>query len=333
MKLVTFVPLDGRARSFRVGAVTNVGIVDLASAYVLLMEAERHLSLSDEQALQAIPPDMIRFMEGGAALKEIAAQAMRHALDKAAKATPATWQARTVIYPRESVKLLSPVPRPSTLRDTISFEQHMKNSLARIGLKDLPKAWYEIPGVYRGNHLSVIGTDDPVLAPSYSKELDYELEFGIFIGKRGKNITKEQANDYIYGYSIFNDISARDVQGREMSLSLGPYKSKHFDNGNVIGPYLVTSDEVGDPYNLRMIARVNGEVWSDGNSGTIYWKFPQIVEYLSREETLYPGDFIGSGTVGFGCGLELGEKYLKPGDVIELEVEKLGVLRNRIVAA
>ena len=219
MKLVTFIPLDGRARSFRVGAVTDLGIVDLASAYVLLMEAERHLALSDEQALQAIPADMIRFMEGGAALKEIAAQAMRHALDKAAKGMPATWQARAVIYPRESVRLLSPVPRPNTLRDTISFEQHMKNSLARIGLKELPKAWYEIPGVYRGNHLSVIGTDDPVLAPSYSKELDYELEFGIFIGKRGKNITKEQANDYIYGYSIFNDISARDVQGREMSLS------------------------------------------------------------------------------------------------------------------
>jgi len=333
MKLVTFVPPNAAWESYRVGAITNLGVVDLASAYVLLMEAEHHLALTDAEALQAIPNEMIKFMEGGAALKGLAERALKHTTDAAAKAVPVTWQARTVIYERNQVKLRSPVPRPSTIRDTISFEQHLKNSLARIGLKELPKAWYEIPGVYRGNHLSVIGTDEPVMAPPYSKELDYELEFGIYIGRRGKNITKEQANDYIYGYSIFNDISARDVQGKEMSLSLGPYKSKHFDNGNVIGPYLVTSDEVGDPYNLRMIARVNGEVWSDGNTSTMHWKFPEIVEYLAREETLYPGDFVGSGTVGFGCGLELGGKYLKPGDIIELEVEKLGVLRNKIVAA
>ena len=332
MKLVTYVPLDRPSGSYRIGAVSERGIVDLASAYVLMIEDERRLTLSDEQALQAIPTEMIRFMENGAALAELAGRALRHALNKPAKGVPMTWQARPVFHSREELKLLSPVPRPPVLRDTISFEQHLKNSLARIGLKDLPKAWYEIPGVYRGNHLSVIGTDDPILAPSYSHELDYELEFGIYIGKRGKNISKERAGEYTYGYAIFNDVSARDVQGREMSLSLGPYKSKHFDNGNVIGPYLVTADEVGDPYNLRMVARVNGEVWSEGNTSTMHWRFPEIVEYISREETLYPGDFIGSGTVGFGCGLELGGKYLKPGDVIELEVEKLGVLRNKIVA-
>ena len=121
MKLVTFVPLAGRSESCRVGAATNLGIVDLASAYVLLMEAERHLSITDAAALQAIPSEMIRFMEGGAALRELAARALRHALDAAGKGVPATWQARTVIYARDEVRLRSPVPRPNTLRDTISF--------------------------------------------------------------------------------------------------------------------------------------------------------------------------------------------------------------------
>jgi 2-keto-4-pentenoate hydratase/2-oxohepta-3-ene-1,7-dioic acid hydratase in catechol pathway len=333
MKLVTFEIRSQAGSGERIGAFTDRGVVDLAAAYVFLMETGRGLLLSEEESFEVVPRDMIDFMSGGVALKALADQALQHVLEAAKKQMAITYRAQPVIYSREEVKLLSPVVRPNSIRDTISFEQHLKNSLARIGLKDLPKAWYEIPGVYRGNHNSVIGTDDPVIAPSYTRELDYELEFGIYIGKRGKNIPKDKAHEYIYGYTIFNDISARDVQGKEMTLSLGPSKSKNFDNGNVIGPWLVTPDEIGDPYNLRMLARVNGEQWSEGNTGTMHWRFPEIVEYISREETLYPGDFIGSGTVGFGCGLELGGKYLKPGDLIELEVEKLGILANRVIGA
>lgn len=332
MKLATFEIQDQPAMGRRIGAATEQGIVDLAAAYILLMETDKGLALTDEDAREVMGSDMIDFMEGGPARRRVADQAVACALEAAADPPVVNWRAQPVIYPRSEVKLLAPVPRPNSMRDTISFEQHLRNSLARIGLKDLPKAWYEIPGVYRGNCDNVIGTDDPILSPSYTKELDYELEFGIFIGKRGKNIPREAAQEYIYGYTIFNDVSARDVQGKEMSLSLGPYKSKHFDNGNVLGPYLVTSDEVGDPYSLGMVARVNGEVWSQGTTGTMHWRFPEIVEYISRDETLYPGDFVGSGTVGFGCGLELGGKYLKPGDLIELEVEKLGILKNYIVS-
>lgn len=160
--------------------------------------------------------------------------------------------------------------------------------------------------------------------------MDYELEFGVFIGKEGKNIPRDRAHEYIAGFTIYNDISARDIQSKEMQLWVGPAKGKNFENSNIMGPCLVTPDEIPDPYNLKMIARVNGEVWSEGSSRDMYFKFEELIEYISRDETLYPGEFIGSGTVGFGCGLELG-KWIKPGDLIELEVEGLGVLRNRVV--
>ena len=159
--------------------------------------------------------------------------------------------------------------------------------------------------------------------------MDYELEFGFFVGKAGKDIPKNRAREHIFGYSIFNDVSARDTQTIEMPGGLGPSKSKDFDTGNVIGPCIVTADEI-DPYNLTMIVRINGEERSQGSSSTIHWTFEDLISHITRSETLYPGEFIASGTVGSGSGLEL-EKYLSPGDVIELEVEGIGVLRNRIV--
>jgi len=155
------------------------------------------------------------------------------------------------------------------------------------------------------------------------------LEFGFFIGKGGRDIPNDQALEHIFGYSIFNDISARDTQAVEMLGGLGPAKGKDFDTGNIIGPCITTADEI-NPYNLTMIARVNGEEWSRGSSSTMHWKFEDLISYVSKSETLYPGEFFGSGTVGGGCGLEL-ERYLAQGDVIELEVEGIGILRNRII--
>jgi 2-keto-4-pentenoate hydratase/2-oxohepta-3-ene-1,7-dioic acid hydratase in catechol pathway len=136
---------------------------------------------------------------------------------------------------------------------------------------------------------------------------------------------------HVFGYTIFNDMSARDAQALEMEGRLGPAKGKDFDTGNPMGPCLVTADEIPDPYNLTMIARVNGEEWGRESSSTMYWKFEDLISYISRSETLYPGEFLGSGTVGNGCGLEH-MRFIKPGDVIGLEVERIGVLRNRVVA-
>jgi 2-keto-4-pentenoate hydratase/2-oxohepta-3-ene-1,7-dioic acid hydratase in catechol pathway len=166
--------------------------------------------------------------------------------------------------------------------------------------------------------------------PSYTERFDYELEWGIFIGTLGADITEAAAPDHIAGYTVFDDFSARDIQMAEMRGRLGPAKGKDFDTGNAIGPWLVTRDELPDPYALTMTARVNGAEWSRGSTGDMHWSFEEIVSYISRSETLYPGDFIGSGTVGGGCGLELGA-FLKRGDVVELEVERIGPLRNRVV--
>lgn len=142
-------------------------------------------------------------------------------------------------------------------------------------------------------------------------------------------LTKENAREHIFGYTIFNDFSARDEQVKEMAGQLGPGKGKDFDGGNVMGPCLVTADEI-DPYNLTMIARVNGEEWGRGNSSDMGWKFEDCIVHVARSETIYPGEFFGSGTVGNGCGLEQ-LRFLKSGDVVELEVEGIGILRNRVL--
>ena len=285
-------------------------------------------SIADFTAASSAPHfrDMLALIDGGAAALDEA-----RALEKSAKQT----------VPLASVNLLAPVPEPRQMRDFLVFEKHLRQARANRYLftggergdpakMEIPKVWYEQPIYYKCNRFSVVGTGHDVRWPLESKMLDYELEFGIFLGKRGVNITKENARGHIFGFCIFNDVSARDVQMPEMSGQLGPCKGKDFDTGNVMGPWLVTADEIGDPYNLAMVARVNGEEWSRGNSATMHHKFEDIIAHVSRDETIHPGEFFGSGTVGGGCGLEQA-RFLKPGDVVELEVEGLGVLRNRFV--
>ena len=248
-------------------------------------------------------------------------------------------------------QLVSPVPRPGSVRDSMSFERHIiqatrRGALGPLGALDrmlerrvgarrslagrLNRAFYERPLYYKSNPRSVVGHGADVRMPAYTKRFDYELEWGIFIGTRGADIAEPAARDHIAGYVVFDDFSARDIQLAEMRGRLGPAKGKDFDTGNAIGPWLVTGDEIADPYALVMTARVNGAEWSRGTTGDMHWSFEEIVSYISRSETLFPGDFIGSGTVGGGCGLELGV-YLERGDVVELEVEAIGRLRNRVI--
>jgi 2-keto-4-pentenoate hydratase/2-oxohepta-3-ene-1,7-dioic acid hydratase in catechol pathway len=225
------------------------------------------------------------------------------------------------------VKLLAPLPNPASLRDFYAFEAHVKKGFEKRG-EPMPAEWYQIPVYYKSGHHNIIGTDTDVHWPSFTQKFDYELELAAVIGKQGRNIPAERAAEYIAGFTVMNDFSARDIQRQAMKVRLGPAKGKEWCTA--LGPYLVTPDEIGDPYNLRMTARINNELWSDGNSGTIYWKFEQMIEFLSKDDTVYPGDVIGSGTVGTGCGLEL-DRWVQRGDVMELEIEKIGVLRNRVV--
>jgi 2-keto-4-pentenoate hydratase/2-oxohepta-3-ene-1,7-dioic acid hydratase in catechol pathway len=247
--------------------------------------------------------------------------------------------------PLSEAKLHAPVPVPEQIRDSMLFEKHVQQAMERMAIMrkpilgpllvkmgkiKVPPTWYQIPIYYKSNRFSVNGPEGDVIWPRYSQVMDFELEFGFFLGKTGKNIKPSEARNHIFGFTIFNDFSARDAQSIEMQSMLGPCKGKDFDTGNSMGPFLVTLDEIGDPYALRMQARVNGETWCDSNSSTIHHKFEDLLARVSSDETVHPGEFFGSGTVGDGCGLEHG-RYLKDGDVVELEVEKIGILRNRVV--
>lgn len=263
----------------------------------------------------AAPAEMLAFLRAG----DTARKAVEEALNRPAPAGAA--------HEPDAVRLLAPLPRPNSMRDCLAFEEHLKNSMPG---REIPKAWYEIPCYYKGNPDTVQGTGADVEWPSYTNMLDYELEFAAVIGKEGRDIPKEEAWGYIAGYMVFNDVSARDIQMKEMGLQLGPAKGKDMDGGNILGPYLVTADEWDPRDGHTMLACVNGDEWSRGTTSAMYHDFGAIVSYISMGETLHIGDVIGSGTVGTGCGLEL-RKFPKPGDVIELEIDGIGVLRNRFV--
>jgi fumarylacetoacetate (FAA) hydrolase len=238
----------------------------------------------------------------------------------------------------EDVLLLSPIPNPPTLRDFYAFEQHVATAHANRG-REVPKEWYEIPVFYFSNPHSTYGHNTGVPMPKYTQALDYELEVAAVIGKAGRDIQPDDAMQHIFGFTIFNDWSARDAQRQEMKVGLGPAKGKDFASS--FGPYLVTPDELEDRatgrpgvYDLEMVARVNGEEYSRGNWNSLHYSFGEMLARASADVMLQPGDIIGSGTVGTGCLLELtkGEgPWLKKGDVVELEVERLGVLRNKVV--
>lgn len=247
----------------------------------------------------------------------------------------------------DAIRLLAPVPEPRQMRDGMSFPLHIRQSirgmrriaagsdpaaLAAIDaepLPPLPDVYGQLPIYYITNRLTVGGPGDTVRWPRYSRLMDYELELGILIGRTGADIPVSQAGRHIFGFTIFNDFSARDQQAREMPGWLGPAKGKSFDGGNVLGPWIVTPDEIGDPYALTMTARVNGETRSHGSSSGMLFSFEEMIAHMSQDETLHAGEFIGSGTVGNGCGLEQ-NRFLDHGDVVELEVERIGVLSNRV---
>jgi len=228
-------------------------------------------------------------------------------------------------WPLDDVRLLAPIESGS-LKDFIAFEQHISTVRKNRGA-EVPPEWYEMPVYYKGNHRSLMGHEAQLTWPRYSNQMDYELELACIIGKEGIDITEEDAPSYIGGYTIMNDWSARDIQFQEMAVGLGPSKGKDFATS--VGPWLVTPDEF-NPQDARMTARINGELWSDGNIGQIHWSFPKMIVHTSLDERVYPGDILGSGTVGGGCGVELG-RWLQSGDMVELEVEGIGVLRNRVV--
>jgi 2-keto-4-pentenoate hydratase/2-oxohepta-3-ene-1,7-dioic acid hydratase in catechol pathway len=316
MKLLTF-KLQGKEY---LGALTNTGVFNLSAA------ASEEIDFSSMQ----------HFIEAG-----------QPALDRAY----ALLASGPASIPSDQVDWLAPLPLPAQIRDCLGFEEHLKNAfesalklsamaaddpvnaeeeLRASGRFAVPEVWYQQPLYYKANRFSVAQSGKDVVWPAYSEVMDFELEMACIIGKKGTDITKENAGEYIFGYTIYNDFSARDAQMVESLGMLGPAKGKDFDDSIILGPVIVTADELDDPYNLRMQARVNGETWCDSNSNTIHWKFSDMIAHISKSETLYPGEVIGSGTVGLGCGLEH-LRFLSDGDIVELEVEKIGVISNKVI--
>jgi 2-keto-4-pentenoate hydratase/2-oxohepta-3-ene-1,7-dioic acid hydratase in catechol pathway len=232
----------------------------------------------------------------------------------------------TIDPAREDITLLCPLDQAASLRDFLAFEDHVKRGAERRKT-EVPAYWYEAPVYYKGNHRALIGPDDECPWPNYTERLDFELELAMIVGRRGRDLTAEGAGQHIFGFSILNDFSARDIQMREVTAWLGPAKGKDF--ANAIGPCIVTADEVTSEPDLEMVCRVNGEEWGRSRSSTAKWSWAQMLAHVSAAEDVFPGDVYGSGTPGGCCGIDLGRE-LSPGDVVELEIERIGVLRNNI---
>ncbi len=249
-----------------------------------------------------------------------------------------------------AVQLLAPLPEPRQMRDAMSFALHIRQAargaravqalnsdgreafraaMAEI-LEPLATVYRDIPIYYITNRFTVCGPGATVKWPRYSNVMDYELEVAIVTRRARADIPVGEAHAHIFGYTIFNDFSARDRQGIEMQGRLGPAKGKSFDGANAIGPWIVTPDELGDPQTLRVEVRVNGEARARGDTREMLFSFEEILAYASQDETIHAGEVFGSGTVGNCCGLEIG-RFLESGDMIELEVDRIGILRNRVV--
>lgn len=223
-------------------------------------------------------------------------------------------------------RLLAPL-RPRSLRDFLAFENHLLNAFARLQ-REVPAEWYEVPAYYKGMPDTVIGPGAEVPWPSYTEQLDHELEIAAVIGGPGSDISKADALSHVFGYTLWNDLSARDVQRRELPVGMGPAKAKDWDGSNVLGPCIATPDEL-DITDVALRVRVNGETWGSDTTANMHHTFEDMIAYASQAQGLHVGDVLGSGTAGGGSGMEL-DRWLRPGDVVELEATGIGVLRNRI---
>lgn len=283
--------------------------------------------------------NMAAFLNGGD-------EAVALAQETAARIKNGNIQAK----PLENIAFAAPVPEPSSCRDAYAFRQHVETARRNRGVPMIPE-FDRFPVFYFTNHRAIVGPGDVYCMPEQLDQLDFELEVAVVINKRGRNIRAHEADSYIAGYMVMNDFSARKLQLEEMKLSLGPAKGKDF--ATAIGPYLVTPDELhaysveakaghtGRVFDLRMTCTVNGVKVSEGTLADMHWTFAEIIERVSYGVDIYPGDIIGSGTVGTGCFLELNgtgklenpayePRWLKPEDTVELEVTGLGCLVNTV---
>ena len=316
MRLVTFVDSSGPAR---LGVLHGDSVVDPRAA-ITADAILRRTDLGD--AGRDMPQEMVAFFERGDRGLDAARRAIELVETYRERGDDLVDdQGRGASFALADVRLLAPVPRPRRIRDYLTYTAHAVGS----GLS-VPPAFEAMPICYKCNIETVIGPDEPLLWPSYTDKLDFELELGFFTSGGGRDMTPDEAATRIAGVTIFNDVSARDIQMFEMSLTIGPSKGKDFCTA--MGPCVLTMDEV-DEWSIDMSARVNGETWASGTTKNRQFSFAEVLAWASLGEDVYPGEFLALGTVGGGCGLEL-DRWIQPGDVVELEAGGLGTLRNTV---
>jgi fumarylacetoacetate (FAA) hydrolase len=328
MRLVTFATPNDPYNP-RLGAMIRQIVIDLDEARTWA-QGVRGLPAQD------LPGSMFELISSGAAAA-FYVQNLVNILEGEDPLQAKGAHRRTVGRSLSEVVLYPPLPRPMSVRDFYAFEQHVRTARSIRG-KEIPPEWYHFPVFYFSNPNAIFGPGEAIPYPSSTESLDYELEAACIIGKPGINIPVEEAESYIFGYTILNDWTARDVQREEMQVGLGPAKGKDFATS--IGPWIVTPDELagrqtGRPgvFDLLMTAQINGQERSRGNWKDITYSFGEMIARASQDAWLLPGDVIGSGTVGGGCLLEQTQgkgPWLQPGDVVELEIEGIGILRNTI---
>ena len=318
MKLVSFEVSCRTGPHGRVGVLDGEAVVDVGATHRELLARDGH-GAADGVAAAVTPSPMLEFLRAGEQALA-AAEAAVGAVRDGATATD-----RQLVYDLEEVRLLSPLVRPNSIRDCTVYERHLLNA-REIEQGELPDAYYEYPVYYKGNPDAVVHPGEAVTWPRYTDRLDFELEVAAVVGRQGRDIDPADAQAYIAGFTVFNDFSARDVQAEAKPVMMGPSKSKDFANG--FGPCLVTTDSI-DPTDLRTEVRVDGEVWSESRTDGMSHSWGEILAHVSEGVTIHPGDVIGSGTVPRGCGLEL-DRWLQPGDTLELEVEGIGTLTHEI---
>lgn len=288
----------------------------------------RGFSYPKRRALQVAPSDLSELLESQDNVLNFLSETMELYKSMVKKGHACTEQGADIAFDLrddKTIKFAKPLSRIHCYRDFYTHEKHVHKGFETRG-EVVPEQWYQLPVYYKSSTLGFIGNDDFIPWPSFTQKLDYELELAAIIGKKISNAKGKEAREAIFGYTILNDVSARDIQREEMRVRLGPSKGKDFCS--VLGPIVVTADEFNfeDP-KLLMLARVNGQEWSRGSSQDSHYSWAEMIEFASRDEFLMPTDLLGSGTVGTGCGLELNQ-WIKPGDLIELEVEKIGILKN-----
>jgi 2-keto-4-pentenoate hydratase/2-oxohepta-3-ene-1,7-dioic acid hydratase in catechol pathway len=334
MRLLQFATTSDAGRRRHLGALVDGSVdagtvVDLSAAVRSVLDHDGVSRAGVEALGPALgPAGMLELIQGGAATRDAAERALEHVVTSGAERDPSGARLR---YDAATLELLPAITAPPMLRDFMAFEQHLLNVFPRLG-REIPPEWYERPVYYKANTASLGAHRQPVAFPRYAQRLDFEFEFAAILGRDGTNIREEQAAGHIFGYTIYNDLSAREIQQREMTVGLGPAKGKDFHNAHVLGPIVVTADELPDPYALVMTGTVNGDTWTTGSSADMHWRFEQMIAYASSDEPLRAGEVFGSGTVGGGSGAEQ-DRWLEPGDVVSLTVGGLGTLTNPVIAA